>query len=497
MRKEFFIISIVSFLVLALLSFLWRGSLAILIVVWAPLFLLGLYDIAQRKRTILRNFPVIGHLRYFFESIRPEIQQYFVESNLTGTPINREMRSVIYQRAKGDPQTLPFGTQRQVYAEGYEWVNHSLKVKHVDPNSLRVMIGNKQCKQIYNSNLINISAMSYGSLSSAAIQALNEGAAIGDFYHNTGEGGVSPHHLHGGDLVWQIGTGYFGCRTADGHFDEKTFKDTANKDEIKMIELKLSQGAKPGHGGLLPASKVTPEIAKIRHIPLGKDVNSPPMHSAFDDAEGLVKFLQKLRDLCGGKPIGFKLCIGNKDEFIEICQAMIKLEIYPDFITVDGGEGGTGAAPLEFSNSIGLPLKDGLVFVHDTLKKFNLREHIKVIAAGKAVTGFDVIRMMALGADVVNMARAMMMSLGCIQALRCHTNSCPTGIATNKPELVEGLDINLKKQRVARYHRETIESVAEILGAMGLNSTKDVQRKHIQRRVSHFETKSYADIYPV
>lgn len=439
---------------------------------------------------------MIGHVRYLFEAIRPEIQQYFVEDNHNGAPISREFRSIVYQRAKGQQQKLPFGTQRDVYREGYEWVNHSLNPKHVDPNSLRVVIGNDQCKAPYNSSLVNISAMSYGSLSSAAIMALNEGAAMGDFSHNTGEGGISPYHLKGGDLVWQIGTGYFGCRTKEGAFDDKLFKDNASREDVKMIEIKLSQGAKPGHGGILPGSKVTPEIAKIRHVPIGEDVLSPPAHTAFSGSEGLVQFVQKLRDLSGGKPIGFKLCVGSEDEFKDICRAMVKLKIYPDFITVDGAEGGTGAAPLEFSNSLGMPLRDGLNIVHNNLKAFGVRNKIKIIAAGKAISSFHVVKMIALGADVINMARPFMLALGCIQALRCHTNNCPTGIATSDKELVAGLDIDLKKVRVARFHEQTIKAVAEIIGAMGLQKTAEIKRSHVLRRVSHTTTNNFSEIYP-
>lgn len=462
----------------------------------APLILLGVWNMLQRKRTILRNFPIIGNLRYFFEAIRPEIQQYFVESNLAGRPINRENRSIVYQRAKHALQTLPFGTQMNVYEEGYEWVNHSLHPIHVDCTKLRVKIGGKDCLHPYESSIFNISAMSFGSLSSNAILALNKGAHEGHFYHNTGEGGVSPYHLkYKGDLVWQIGTGYFGCRTKEGRFCAESFKQTALKDEIKMIELKLSQGAKPGHGGILPGKKVTAEIAQIRQIEKGKDVNSPPEHKEFADSKGLLVFIKQLRELSGGKPVGFKLCLGNRPDFIDVCDQMIATGIKPDFITVDGAEGGTGAAPLEFSNHIGTPLYEALAFVHDTLVAKNLKDDIMIVAAGKVLTAFHMVKLFALGADVINSARGMMLALGCIQALRCHSNHCPTGVATNNPELMVGLDPTDKGTRVYCYHKETVKAFSEILGAMGLNHPQQIQRNQVFRRVSSVQTMSFEQIY--
>lgn len=475
--------------------------------IWTPAFyglilLSGFYvivthDLLQKKKAVLRNFPVIGHLRYLLEEIRPEIQQYFVESNQSGRPINREIRSVVYQRAKGELQTLPFGTQLDFESEGYEWVNHSLSPKHPEVEQLRVLIGGRDCIQPYNASIFNISAMSYGALSPTAIEALNHGAKIGNFYHNTGEGGISPFHTrHQGDLVWQIGTGYFGCRTPDGQFCEKSFIEKCKSiPSIKMIEIKLSQGAKPSHGGLLPGVKVTAEIANIRQVPLGKDVVSPPTHSEFFGAKGLLSFIKKLRTLSGGKPVGFKLCIGLKEEFEEICQAMIESGIYPDFITVDGSEGGTGAAPLEFSNHLGTPLKVGLSFVHNTLTRHDLRKHIKLIASGRAFTAFNMITIMALGADVINSARGMMLALGCIQALRCNTNKCPVGVATTNPSLYSGLDPDNKAVRVANYHRQTLHAFADLLGAMGLSHPSQLERHRIHRRISHTEERTYDQIY--
>lgn len=460
------------------------------------LILIGLVDAFQTRHTIRRNFPIIGHMRYLLEEIRPEINQYFIESNTNGVPFNRLQRSLIYQRAKNMVSTLPFGTQLDVYDVGYEWVEHSMVPVHVDPASLRVWVGGPDCQQPYHASIFNISAMSYGSLSKNAILALNGSAKDGNFAHNTGEGGISPYHLEpGGDLIWQIGTGYFGCRTADGRFDPDLFAEKARLPQIKMIEIKLSQGAKPGHGGILPARKVTPEISQIRLVPLGQDVVSPPSHSAFKTPLEMMYFIQRLRELSQGKPIGFKLCLGKHHEFIALCKAMLATGITPDFITVDGAEGGTGAAPLEFSNHVGVPGVDALVFVHNCLVGFNLRERIRIIYAGKITTGFDVISKIAIGADMLNSARAMMIALGCIQALRCNTNDCPTGVATQDPHLVAGLHVGDKRQRVQRYHAKTLESAAEILGAMGIEKLQDLRPHHIYRRISPAQVLNYAEMY--
>lgn len=497
MRKLFYLSAIIAIVTFSLLGFYWDPARVLLLVVILPLTALGIKDAFQTKRTVLRNFPVIGHGRYLMEAIRPELQQYFVESNLDGKPINREDRSIIYQRAKGALQTLPFGTQRDVYAEHHEWVEHSLYPKHVDPTSLRVTIGNESCKQPYSASLLNVSAMSYGSLSRNAILSLNGGAKLGNFYHNTGEGGISPYHLeHEADLVWQIGTGYFGCRDEHGCFNEEKFQKNSHLETVKMIEIKLSQGAKPGHGGILPKEKVSKEISEIRGVPIGKDVISPPFHSAFDGPDGLIQFIQKLRDLSGGKPIGFKLCVGSKEEFFEICKSMVKFQIYPDFITVDGSEGGTGAAPLEFANSVGTPLREGLSFIHNALVGFGIRKHIKIIAAGKVFTSFHIITMLALGADLVNSARAMMLAVGCIHALRCNSNKCPVGVATTDEGLTNGLVVKEKIPRVYNFHKDTILNLAELLGAMGLESPKGLLRKHIHRRLTQTKTTTYEGIYP-
>jgi glutamate synthase domain-containing protein 2 len=498
MRKIFIVSSIVVTALLLIAAYFWTNALFGFVIV-GPLIYMGIVDIVQDKQSIRRNFPLLGRLRYVFEDMRPKIQQYFVESDTDGSPINRNDRSVIYQRAKKQVDTTPFGTQYDVYAEGYEWMGHSIvpvdfhKVDHHP----RVQVGNKDCKQPYSASVLNISAMSFGSLSGNAVEALNAGAKIGGFAHNTGEGGISPHHLkNGGDIIWQVGTGYFGAREEAGNFSPEAFTKNATRPEVKMIELKLSQGAKPGHGGILPAKKNTPEIAAIRGVKAGTTVFSPPFHSAFSTPRGMILFLKQMRELSGGKPVGFKLCIGRKTEFISICKAMVALDTYPDFITVDGGEGGTGAAPPEFSNFVGMPLLDGLAFVDNMLKGFNIRQHIKVIAAGKILTGFQMIRAISLGADMCNSARAMMMALGCIQALECNKNTCPTGVATQNPDLVKGLVIDDKKVRVANFHKHTVESFVELLAASGLDSPRKLNRHQISRRVFMDEVKTLEEIYP-
>ena len=457
---------------------------------------MALRDFFQTEHTILRNFPVLGHMRYLAETVRPGVQQYFIENESEGRPFSKEERSLVYQRAKGVLDTKPFGTQRDVYEVGYEWVNHSMAPVHVDPAGLRVTIGGPDCTQPYDASILNISAMSYGSLSKNAVLALNGGAKDGNFAHNTGEGGVSPHHKeNGGDLIWQIGTGYFGCRAADGGFDSDKFTLTAKDPRIKMIEIKISQGAKPGHGGILPAKKVTQEISTIRGVPMGQDVLSPPAHKAFSTPLEMLQFVKRCRSLAEGKPIGIKFCLGKRREFISICKAMEQTGICPDFIVVDGGEGGTGAAPLEFTNRIGSPGIEGLIFVHNVLVGFGLRDKIKVGATGKVHSAFGMAKLMALGADFCYSARAMMLALGCIQALVCNTNSCPTGIATQKKSLMGGLVVTDKRKRVANFHKETLECLAEMIGAMGLHSCHQLRPWHILRRVSVNETRHYGELY--
>lgn len=494
MRKIFLFTSLISVLLIAL------GSVYLVEILWlyvivVPLIILGFIDFFQKRKAIRRNYPVLGRFRYIFEAIRPEINQYFVESNTDGKPFSREQRSVVYQRAKLQLDTLPFGTQKDVYEVGYEWVNHSTITTHVEANKLRCTVGGKDCKKPYSASVLNISAMSYGSLSSRAVEALNGGAKDNNFAHNTGEGGISPYHKNlGGDLIWQIGTGYFGCRNSDGTFDVDKFSEKAKDDQVKMIEIKISQGAKPGHGGILPGEKVDEEVAAIRGVEIGKDVLSPPSHSAFSTPKEMVEFIRTLREASGGKPIGIKLCVGKRREFISMVKAMNELDCYPDYVAVDGGEGGTGAAPIEFSNHIGAPGVEGLIFVHNVLRGFGVRDQVKVMATGRVTTAFGMIKRLALGADMIYSARAMMMALGCIQALRCNSNHCPAGVATQDPNLVEGLVVSDKRRRVANFHRETVGSLAHMLEAMGLNDTKELRPWHIMRRVAHTKVKHYGEL---
>ncbi|MGN7204457.1 FMN-binding glutamate synthase family protein [Pedobacter sp. SAFR-022] len=498
MRKAF--IAIAAFLVTAtfMISMAWPPFFWAYIFI-GPFVLLGIYDLYQPKHSIVRNYPVFGRLRYFAEDLRPKIYQYFIESDTNGKPFSRLSRSLIYQRAKKETDTIPFGTQLDVYENGYEWLSHSIAaISHheLDPNP-RVMIGGPDCTQPYAASIFNISAMSFGSLSQNAIRALNGGAFMGNFAHNTGEGGISDHHLaEKGDLIWQIGTGYFGCRHHDGTFNDEAFAERSKMEQVKMIDIKLSQGAKPGHGGILPAQKVTPEIARIRLVKEGYDVLSPPAHSAFSTPLELMDFVKKLRTLSGGKPVGIKLCIGRKSEFFAICKAMVQTGIYVDFITVDGGEGGTGASPQEFSNAVGMPLREAVAFVNDVLTGFGLKKHIKIIASGKVVSGFDIIKNIALGADLCNSARGMMFAIGCIQALECNTNTCPTGVATQDPSLMKGLVVEDKKTRVFNYHRLTVASAIELLGAAGLRHPYQLTRAYINRRISPNVMQSYIETFP-
>jgi len=462
----------------------------------AAYWLVGLRDINSRH-TIRRNFPILGNVRYMLESIRPEIRQYFIEGDYENLPFSRVQRSLVYQRAKGFKDSQPFGTRLNVYEPGYEYMLHSMWPKTVTAEDMRVVIGGPDCTQPYSASVYNVSAMSFGAISANAVRALTQAAKFGDFWVNTGEGGVSAFHLEAGcDIVWNIGTGYFGCRTPEGTFSAEKFKATAGLPQIKMVEIKLSQGAKPAHGGILPKDKLTPAIAAARGVPMGEDCNSPPTHSAFSSAEGLMGFIKKLRELSGGKPVGFKLCMGHRDEFVALARAMRDTGITPDFITVDGGEGGTGAAPPEFSNHIGMPLTEALIFADQTLEAAGLRDRVKIVCSGKVISGMALTKALAKGADVCNSARAMMLALGCIQALKCNTNKCPTGIATQDEDLAEGLVVPDKAMRVFRYHRRTVSTAAEILGAMGLSSGSEISRKHLLLRVSPHEVKSLDDIYP-
>ncbi|MBX2886847.1 MAG: FMN-binding glutamate synthase family protein [Granulosicoccus sp.] len=498
MRKQFLIGSTVVVLLIFLLGFFHRGWLWLLLIA-LPLVLVGVYDMNQVRHSLRRNFPLIGRGRWVFESFRPFIRQYLLESDTDGAPINRMFRSVVYQRAKGARDTIALGTKVDTYREGYEWIAHSIAAidlpEHPEPP--RVMIGGSQCTQPYSASLLNISAMSFGSLSSNAISALNRGAHKGGFAHNTGEGGATPYHLEsGGDLIWQIGTGYFGCRTPEGDFAPDAFRQVSHQPNIKMIEIKLSQGAKPGHGGILPAAKNTIEIAKIRGVKPNTRVDSPPQHNAFSSPLELMHFIAQLRELSGGKPVGFKLCVGRHSEVVALCKAMLETGITPDFITVDGGEGGSGVSPLEFSNSIGMPLRDGLAFVCDCLSGFGLKQDIRVIAVGKMFSAFHIVKNLSLGADLVYSARGMMLALGCVQSLICNTNHCPTGIATQDAELIKGLVVTDKSERVARFHSETLERLMEIVAAAGLSSPRELNRTHIFRRINYASIRRYDEIFP-
>ncbi|WP_415184603.1 FMN-binding glutamate synthase family protein [Phaeovulum sp.] len=450
--------------------------------VFAALSVIGLYDLVQARHAVLRNYPIIGHIRYLMEAIRPEIRQYLLESDRDEEPFSRETRSLVYQRAKGVEDKKPFGTSERIYESGYAWVTHSVAPKHIVDCDFRVRIGGSQCSHPYDASIYNISAMSFGALSANAIKALNLGAKLGGFAHDTGEGGISTHHHQGGDLIYQVASGYFGCRTADGRFDPEKFTAQAANPQIKMIEIKLSQGAKPGHGGMLPASKISEEIAAARGIPMGVDCISPPSHSEFSSPIELMGFVARLRDLSGGKPVGLKLCIGHRREFMCMVKAMLSTGTVPDFIVVDGKEGGTGSAPLEFANRVGMPMLEGLHFVHNTLRGAGLRSEVRIGAAGKIVTAFDLARALALGADWCNSARGFMFAIGCIQAQACHTNKCPVGITTQDKQRQRALDPGDKSTRVARFHQNTLKALGEIAGAAGLEHPGDFLPYHFMFR---------------
>jgi glutamate synthase domain-containing protein 2 len=462
----------------------------------------GHMDINQKSHTILRNFPVLGNFRYLMEVIRPEIRQYFIESDQDGKPYDRDHRAIVYQRAKDVMDTIPFGTRKNVYEPGYEWANHSMYPTTLDyERDAFVDIGsnNPECTKPYRASLLNVSAMSYGALSDNAILALSTGASMGSFYHNTGEGGVSKFHKDGGaDLVWNLGTGYFGARDLEtGRFDEEKFVETASNPQVKMIEIKLSQGAKPGHGGLLPGPKVSKLIAEARGVQEGVDCHSPSTHSAFSNPVEMCHFIKKLRTLSGGKPVGFKLCIGKPEEFTAIIAAMIETGIYSDFITVDGSEGGTGAAPYEFTNYVGTPLVEGLTFVNNILVGAGIRDKIKIICSGRVTSGFTVVRNIALGADLCNSARTMLFALGCVQALKCNTNRCPTGITTQDKELQKGLNVESKSVRVYNYHKDTVEAALDMMGAIGVNGPQDLKPWHINKRINMEKFMGFDELYPV
>ncbi len=489
----------ISLLVLTLLigaaAFIWPWLLWTFVIL-GPVLLLCAYDLVQKKHTILRNYPVIGHIRYMMEDARHHVRQYLIQGDKEGDPFTRPQRAVVYQRAKGVSDVQPFGTLEDVYEEGYEFIEHSIMPAALPDEAPRVRIGGEACEHPYAASLLNVSAMSFGSLSKNAILALNGGAKLGGFYHNTGEGGISRYHLEpGGDLVWELGTGYFGACKEPGVFDPEQFTAKARMQCVKMIELKISQGAKPGGGGILPAAKVTADIAEARGVPVGKDVLSPPQHSTFDTPLELLAFMGELRKLSGGKPVGFKLCIGKTHEFMAVVKAMLETGQLPDFITIDGKEGGTGAAPLELTNRVGLPLREGLIFAHNALVGAGLRNQVRLIAAGKIINGYDMLRTLAMGADVCNSARGMMFALGCIQARRCHANTCPTGVATQDPWRVNGLVVEDKQQRVCRYHKETIKHFLKLMAACGITDPAALAPEQLKRRVTPTATSNYQEIF--
>lgn len=488
------LITLITLPLLGVWQWFWVWPLAL---VAGILSLLGCYDLWQKSHAVLRNYPVIGHIRYLIESIRPEIRQYLLEADNEKLPFSRSQRSLVYARAKNEVSDRPFGTLMDVYGAGFEFISHSLRpASHADPTDFRIQIGGPQCTKPYSSSVLNISAMSFGSLSGNAIEALNRGAKLGGFAHDTGEGSISPYHRkHAGDLIWEIGSGYFGCRDGDGRFDPGRFAAQACTEQVKMIEIKLSQGAKPGHGGILPAEKVSQEIAETRHVPEGKACISPSRHGAFSTPREMMVYIAQLRELSGGKPVGFKLCLGHPWEFMAIVKAMLETDILPDFIVVDGKEGGTGAAPIEFTDHLGAPLREGLLFVHNTLVGVNLRDKIRLGASGKIISAFDMASVFAIGADWVNCARGFMFAIGCIQSQSCHTNRCPTGVATQDKLRQRALVVPDKAQRVYNFHRNTIKALAEMLAAAGVTHPRELGPHHLFRRVSATEIKLVSQIH--
>ncbi|HDS1697032.1 MULTISPECIES: FMN-binding glutamate synthase family protein [unclassified Pseudomonas] len=473
-------------------AWLWPVTL-----ITALLSLVGLNDLRQSHHAVRRNYPILGNIRYLIETIRPEIRQYLIEGDDDKLPFSRSQRSLVYARAKNESAEKAFGTLNDAYQPGFEFISHSmLPVATPDPASFRIAIGGPQCRMPYSASIFNISAMSFGALSANAIAALNRGARMGRFAHDTGEGSISPYHReHGGDLIWEIGSGYFGCRTEDGRFDPQRFAEQARSAQVKMIEIKLSQGAKPGHGGILPGHKVSPEIAETRGVRAGEDCISPAAHSAFRTPVELLQFVASLRELSGGKPVGFKFCLGHPWEFMGIAKAMLATGITPDFIVVDGKEGGTGAAPREFSDNMGVPMREGLMFVHNTLVGLNLRSSIRIGAAGKIVSAFDIASVLAIGADWVNSARGFMFAIGCIQSQSCHTNKCPTGVATQDPLRQRALVVPDKAERVASFHRNTLHALAEMLAAAGLEHPSELKPKHLARRISPSEIGLFSNLH--
>lgn len=467
-----------------------------LLLVIGPLTLVALWDFFQTKHSLRRNYPLLARIRWIMEELRPFAQAYIVESDLEGRPFSHQARSLVYARAKGDLDSHPMGTELDVYSDEYEWLSHSVVPNEAVPDTWRVDIGGEECTRPYSSALLNISAMSFGSLSAKAIEALNLGAKLGDFAHNTGEGSISRYHrMHGADLIWEIGSGYFGCRAQDGGFDAGRFAETADNDHVKMIEIKLSQGAKPGHGGVLPGQKVTAEIAETRGIPIGEDCLSPAAHSTFSTPIEMLEWIAQLRDLSAGRPVGIKLCVGQPHEVFAIAKAMLETGITPDFITVDGAEGGTGAAPLELSNSVGMPLREGLIFMRNALVGTGLKDRVKIAASGKIHSGAQMAKAFALGADWCNAARPFMFSLGCVQSMQCHTGNCPTGVATQEAWRQQGLIVEDKGPRVARFQQQTLHSLREIVIAMGLQSPWEIGPDDMRERINGARSNAISAIY--
>lgn len=489
--------AVILLTLVSLIAAIWVPWVLIFALIFGALAGIGIWDVLQPRHSILRNYPVLGHMRFLFEGIRPEIRQYLIENDQDEEPFSREQRSLVYQRAKDQEDKRPFGTTRRVYDAGYQWLTHSAVPVTFSDTDFRVRIGGPDCKHPYDASIFNISAMSFGALSANAILALNKGAKAGGFAQDTGEGGISRYHRQGGgDLIWEIGSGYFGCRTPEGRFDPERFREQAADHQVKMIELKLSQGAKPGHGGMLPAAKITPEIAEARGVPMGVDCVSPAAHPEFSTPIELMEFIGRLRDLSGGKPVGFKLCIGHRREFMCIVRAMLETDIVPDFIVIDGKEGGTGAAPLEFANHMGMPLVEGLVFAHNTLRGADLRDRIKLGASGKLVTSFQILKMIALGADWANTARGFMFAVGCIQGQACHTNHCPVGVATQDPLRQRALDVANKSRRVTRFHANTLHAIAELTGAAGLHHPNEFLPHHLITREGDRDMVTGDEIWP-
>lgn len=488
--------AIVATAVFALLTFAWPRYFSLFLIISVLFLCAGLRDFLQTEHSLLRNYPMLAHFRWLFETIRPEIRQYLIESDTEAAPFSREQRSQVYARAKGDNDADPFGTEMDVYAAGHEWFAHSIAARTPSETPPRVRIGGPDCTRPYDSSTLNISAMSFGSLSGNAIRALNKGAARGGFAHDTGEGSVSRHHREfGGDLIWELGSGYFGCRAEDGSFDRAQFVDRATDDQVKMIEIKLSQGAKPGHGGVLPGTKVTAEIAEARGVPVGQTCISPPAHTAFSTPTGMMDFIADLREGSGGKPVGFKLCIGHGWQFMSLVKAMLKTGITPDFIVIDGAEGGTGAAPLELADSVGTPLREGLIWAHNTLVGAGLRERIRIGASGKITSGFRMASNMALGADWCNSARGFMFALGCVQSESCHTDRCPVGVATQNPWRQRALVVPDKADRVYNYHRATVAAMQEVVATVGLDHPGQLAPEHLCRRTSDSEILTADQVY--